>query len=46
MKKTKKEKNKYSQTSRLEKPEKRQLHHFNKNSLFLTVISTLDLTLI
>jgi hypothetical protein len=29
----------YSQTSRLENPEKRQLHHNHEKFLFLTVLS-------
>jgi hypothetical protein len=33
-----KRKNKYSQTSRLEDPEKIQLHHNHENFLFLTVL--------
>jgi hypothetical protein len=34
-----KEKNAYSQTSRLETPEELQLHHNHENLLFLTVLS-------
>jgi hypothetical protein len=33
------EKNAYSQTSRLETPEELQLHHNHENFLFLTVLS-------
>jgi hypothetical protein len=33
------EKNAYSQTSRLETPEELQLNHNNENFLFLTVLS-------
>jgi hypothetical protein len=38
VKRTKREKNTYSQTSQLENPEELQLHHNHEKFLFLTVL--------